>query len=143
MANYEFCIVNYELKKVLVALGIALLVVFAVRALAFTIYTVPTDISPELKRGNRVVVNKLARTNVKVGDLVVFRKKEDYIGKVEAVPGDTVMLDTACYVLPQTCCAYCDCAECRLYMVSMGKQRVLVRRHEMVGKAYRLFRWRW
>lgn len=130
-----------ELKKVLVALAVALLIVFAVRALAFTVYTVSTDVSPRLKRGDRVMVNRLERTNFKHGDMLVFRYRADLIGEVRAVPGDTVALDTARYVIPRTCCARCVCDDCRLYLVDLGlgHGRVLVHKHEVVGRAYRLF----
>ncbi len=139
---------HYELKrsqaiKALIALGIALIIVFAVRAYAFTIYTVPTDITTMLKRGDRVMVNRLSHASPKVGDLVVFHHHGELIGRVEALPGDTVRLGTNRYVIPKRCCDRCFCPDCKLYMVSLGSTQALVFKHQMVGKARRLFYLPW
>lgn len=128
-----------QLLKALSALGIALIIVFAVRAYAFTVYTVPTDVCQTLRRGDRVLVNRLSRVDFKKGELMVFRNSSDFIGRVEAVPGDTVRLGMLRYLIPQTCCPRCKCDDCRLYMVSLGKGRTLVYRHQVVGRATKLF----
>lgn len=125
--------------KAVIALGIALLVVIAMRAFAFAIYTVPTDLSQTLKRGDRVMVNKLSHTELEKGQLVVFRKSADLIGRIEAVPGDTIDLGGRQYLIPQTCCERCACKDCKLYLVDLGNGKMLVYRHEVVGRAVRLF----
>ena len=125
--------------KALSALGIALVIVLAVRAYAFTVYTVPTDISQTLRRGDRVVVNRLSHVELRKGELVVFRRRGDVIGKVEAVPGDTVKIGARLYLVPWTCCSKCKCSDCRLYLVSMGRGWALVYRHQMIGRATKLF----
>jgi signal peptidase I len=128
-----------QLLKAVSALGIALIIVFAVRAYAFTVYTVPTDVCQTLKRGDRILVNRLSRVEFKKGELMVFRNSSDFIGRVEAVPGDTVRLGLSRYLIPQTCCHRCKCEDCRLYMVNLGKGRTLVYRHQVIGRATKLF----
>ncbi|MGI6242195.1 MAG: S26 family signal peptidase [Prevotella sp.] len=125
--------------KALSALGIALIIVFAVRAYAFTVYTVPMDVSQTLTRGDRVLVNRLSRVEFRRGEMIVFRNSGDIIGRVEAVPGDTVKLGLLYYLIPQTCCPRCRCNDCKLYMVNVGQKRMLVYRHQVIGRATKLF----
>lgn len=125
--------------KALSAFGVALIIVLAVRAYAFTIYTVPTDICQTLRRGDRVMVNRLSRVELRRGDLVVFRMGGDVIGMVEAVPGDTVRIGRQQYVVPSACCSGCKCNDCRLYLVSLGRSHTLAYRHRMIGRATKLF----
>ncbi|MFQ7112963.1 S26 family signal peptidase [Hallella bergensis] len=125
--------------KALSALGVALVIVLAVRAYAFTVYTVPTDISQTLRRGDRVVVNRLSHVELRKGELVVFRRRGDVIGKVEAVPGDTVRIGSRLYLVPWRCCPKCKCNDCRLYLVNLGQGWTLVYQHQMVGRATKLF----
>ena len=125
--------------KALSALGIALVIVLAVRAYAFTVYTVPTDISQTLRRGDRVVVNRLSHVELRKGELVVFRRRGDVIGKVEAVPGDTVRIGSRLYLVPWRCCPKCKCNDCKLYLVNLGQGWTLVYQHQMVGRATKLF----
>ncbi|MBM6991756.1 MAG: signal peptidase I [Prevotella sp.] len=125
--------------KAFIAFGIALLIVFAVRAYAFTIYTVPLDIHQMLRRGDRVMVNRLSQANPKVGDMVVFNRGVQLIGRVEALPGDTVRVGHNRFVIPESCCNRCCCPDCKLYMLNIGTRHALVYKHQMVGKARRLF----
>ena len=62
-----------QVLKFAAALCVALVLVMGVRAVAFSLCRVPSDIGRELHRGDRVWVNKLARTaNFSRGDIVVF-----------------------------------------------------------------------
>lgn len=47
-----------QLLKFVAALCVALAIVLGVRAVAFTICTVPVDIGDKLHRGDKVMVNK-------------------------------------------------------------------------------------
>ena len=125
--------------KALSAFGIALIIVLAVRAYAFTVYTVPTDISRTLRRGDRVMVNRLSHVEFKKGELVVFRRGGDVIGRVAAVPGDTVKIGSRQYLVPWRCCPKCKCNDCRLYLVNLGQGWTLVYQHQVIGRGTRLF----
>ena len=61
--------------KFLVALCVAIVILFAVRAYAFTIYTVPADLASVLRKGDRVLVNRMARDSFSRGDLDVFQPR--------------------------------------------------------------------
>lgn len=129
---------RYFLKTIFV-LAVALAVLLVVRFYAFTVYAVPTDIDQTLRRGDRVVVNKLSHVGFKKGDLMVFRCSRDIIGRVEGVPGDTVAVDSGQYLIPRICCSRCRCLDCKLYLVNLGRSRTLVYRHQVLGHAYKLF----
>ncbi len=127
--------------KFLLMLAIAALVMLAIRTYAFTIYTVSdAALSPDLDINNRVLVNKLSRKNFVKGSLMVFRSDADYIGRVTSLPGDTIEIGGERYVLPNTCgCRDCKCVEGNCYIVDMGKRKSVVRYHDIIGKAYRIF----
>ena len=102
--------------KFLIALGLSLLLVWAVRTFAFTVFTVPAGgLPPQLKAGNRVIVNRIDCDFFNRGDVVVFRDSVTYqrrnqrrkivaeayfIGRVEKLPGDTILVDTASFIIP-------------------------------------------
>ena len=59
--------------KFLIALGLSLLLVWAVRTYAFTVFTVPAGgLPPQLQAGNRVIVNRIDCDFFNRGDVVVF-----------------------------------------------------------------------
>ena len=59
--------------KFLIALGLSLLLVWAVRTYAFTVFTVPAGgLPPQLKAGTRVIVNRIDCDFFNRGDVVVF-----------------------------------------------------------------------
>lgn len=128
-----------QLIQAFIALCIALLVLLVVRAFAFTVYEVPTNINLVLKKGDRVMVNKLSHSDCRRGELVVFRDSGNMIGCVLAVPGDTVRVGRERFVIPMQCCKRCTSPDCKLYMMDIGAGRTLVYKHQMIGKAYRLF----
>ena len=165
--------------KFLIALGLSLLLVWAVRTFAFTVFTVPAGgLPPQLKAGNRVVVNRIDCDFFNRGEVVVFtdsvfapvenqgqiqvgnqaqnqagnqaqsqaqprpRKfvsEAYFIGRVEKLPGDTVRIDTASYIIPVVCCKRCGCKDCRFYLLKTPTGQQLVHKHQMIGKAYKLF----
>ena len=145
--------------KFLIALGLSLFLVWAVRTFAFTVFTVPTGgLPPQLKAGNRVIVNRIDCDFFNRGEVVVFtdsvfapvenqgqsqvRKfvsKAYFIGRIEKLPGDTILVDTVKYVIPTVCCKRCGCKDCRFYLLKTPTGQQLVHKHQMIGKAYKLF----
>ncbi len=137
--------------KFLIALGLSLLLVWAVRTYAFTVFTVPAGgLPPQLKAGNRVIVNRIDCDFFNRGDVVVFRDSVTYqrrkivaeayfIGRVEKQPGDTIRIDTVQYIIPTACCKRCGCKDCRFYLLKTPTGQQVVHKHQMIGKAYKLF----
>ena len=173
--------------KFLIALGLSLLLVWAVRTFAFTVFTVPAGgLPPQLKAGNRVIVNRIDCDFFNRGDVVVFtdsvfapvknqgqsqvgsqdqspagsqgqsqvgsqgqspaqpqpRKfvsEAYFIGRIEKLPGDTILVDTVKYVIPTVCCKRCGCKDCRFYLLKTPTGQQVVHKHQMIGKAYKLF----
>ena len=157
--------------KFLIALGLSLLLVWVVRTFAFTVFTVPAGgLPPQLKAGNRVIVNRIDCDFFNRGEVVVFRdsvfapdknqaqnqagnqaqsqaqprprkfvSEAYFIGRVEKLPGDTVRIDTASYIIPVVCCKRCGCKDCRFYLLKTPTGQQLVHKHQMIGKAYKLF----
>ena len=159
--------------KFLIALGLSLLLVWAVRTYAFTVFTVPAGgLPPQLQAGNRVIVNRIDCDFFNRGDVVVFTdsvfapaKKQAqsqagnqgesqaqaqpqarkfvseayFIGRIEKLPGDTILVDTASFIIPMVCCRRCGCKDCRFYLLKTPTGQQLVHKHQMIGKAYKLF----
>ena len=137
--------------KFLIALGLSLLLVWVVRTYAFTVFTVPAGgLPPQLKAGNRVIVNRIDCDFFNRGDVVVFRDSVTYqrrkivaeayfIGRVEKLPGDTILIDTVKYIIPTVCCKRCGCKDCRFYLLKTPTGQQVVHKHQMIGKAYKLF----
>lgn len=145
--------------KFLIALGLSLLLVWAVRTFAFTVFTVPAGgLPPQLKAGTRVIVNRIDCDFFNRGEVVVFRdsvfapdknqgqsqvrkfvSKAYFIGRIEKLPGDTILVDTVKYVIPTVCCKRCGCKDCRFYLLKTPTGQQLVHKHQMIGKAYKLF----
>ena len=145
--------------KFLIALGLSLLLVWAVRTYVFTVFTVPAGgLPPQLKAGNRVIVNRIDCDFFNRGEVVVFtdsvfapvenqgqsqvRKfvsKAYFIGRIEKLPGDTILVDTVKYIIPTVCCRRCGCKDCRFYLLKTPTGQQLVHKHQMIGKAYKLF----
>ncbi len=102
-----------------------------------------------------MIVNRMNCENFGRGDIIVFadsvvvlRKNQRkgiasetfYIGRIEKLPGDTLQLDTLRYIIPTICCKRCGCKDCRYYLVKTSRKgQQLVHKHQMIGKAYKLF----
>ena len=132
---------------------------WVVRTFAFTVFTVPAGgLPPQLQAGNRVIVNRIDCDFFNRGEVVVFRdsvfapdknqaqsqvrkfvSKAYFIGRVEKLPGDTILVDTVKYVIPTVCCRRCGCKDCRFYLLKTPTGQQLVHKHQMIGKAYKLF----
>ena len=157
--------------KFLIALGLSLLLVWAVRTFAFTVFTVPAGgLPPQLKAGTRVIVNRIDCDFFNRGDVVVFtdsvfapaknqakvkgqrqvgnqvqpkpRKfvsEAYFIGRIEKLPGDTICIDMVKYIIPTVCCKRCGCKDCRFYLLKTPTGQQVVHKHQMIGKAYKLF----
>ena len=153
--------------KFLIALGLSLLLVWAVRTYAFTVFTVPAGgLPPHLEEGNRVIVNRIDCDFFNRGEIVVYadsvalplrnqgfnqsssqgfsyrRKRvivEYFIGQIEKLPGDTLRIGKASYIIPTECCKRCGCKDCRFYLLKTPAGEQLVHKHQMIGKAYKLF----
>ena len=153
--------------KFLIALGLSLLLVWAVRTYAFTVFTVPAGgLPPHLEEGNRVIVNRIGCDFFNRGEIVVYadsvalplrnqgfnqsssqgfsyrRKRvivEYFIGRIEKLPGDTLRIGKASYIIPTVCCKRCGCKDCRFYLLKTPAGKQLVHKHQMIGKAYKLF----
>ena len=148
-----------------------MLLVWAVRTFAFTVFTVPAGgLPPQLKAGTRVIVNRIDCDFFNRGDVVVFtdsvfapaknqakvkgqrqvgnqvqpnpRKfvsEAYFIGRIEKLPGDTILVDTASFIIPMVCCRRCGCKDCRFYLLKTPTGQQVVHKHQMIGKAYKLF----
>ena len=127
--------------KFLISLVLALLVVWAIRTYVFTVFSVPAGgLPPQLKEGNRVIVNRIDCDVFIRGEVVVYTDSVTYfIGKITKMPGDTIAFDTNRYVIPTVCCKRCGCKDCRYYLVRTANGEQLVHKHQIVGKAYKLF----
>ena len=156
------------IAKFILALALALLLAWVIRTYAFTVFSVPQGgLPPLLKEGNRVIVNRMDCDFFKQGDVVVFADSVEYetctvvssytgksyemghsyltwdeqffIGQIERMPGDTILVGGGKYVIPSVCCKRCGCKDCRFYLVRTSRGRQLVHKHQIVGKAYKLF----
>ena len=153
--------------KFLIALGLSLLLVWAVRTYAFTVFTVPAGgLPPHLEEGNRVIVNRIGCDFFNRGEIVVYADSvalplrnqgfnqsrnqgrnprfkrvivEYFIGRIEKLPGDTLRIGKASYIIPTVCCKRCGCKDCRFYLLKTPAGEQLVHKHQMIGKAYKLF----
>ncbi len=149
--------------KFLIALGLSLLLVWAVRTYAFTVFTVPAGgLPPHLEEGNRVIVNRIDCDFFNRGEIVVYADSvalplrnqglnqgrnprfkqvivEYFIGQIEKLPGDTLRIGKASYIIPMECCKRCGCKDCRFYLLKTPAGEQLVHKHQMIGKAYKLF----
>ncbi len=154
--------------KFLVSLALALLLAWAIRTYAFTVFAVPPGgLPPQLKEGNRVIVNRIDCDVFKRGETVVFAdsleletstvvssytgkavemghsyttwQEEYFVGKIVGMPGDMIRIKDRRYEIPITCCQRCGCKDCRYYLVQTSRGKMLVHKHQMLGKAYKLF----
>lgn len=141
--------------KFLIALGLSLLLVWVVRTYAFTVFTVPAGgLPPHLEEGNRVIVNRIDCDFFNRGEIVVYadsvalplrnqRRKNVFmvyfIGRIDKLPGDTLRIGKASYIIPTVCCKRCGCKDCRFYLLQTSAGQQLVHKHQMIGKAYKLF----
>ncbi len=123
------------------SLVLALLVAWAIRTYVFTVFSVPAGgLPPQLKEGNRVIVNRIDCEVFDRGEVVVYTDSVNcFIGKIAQLPGDTLSLYSGRYVIPTVCCKRCGCKDCRYYLVRTANGAELIHKHQIVGKAYKIF----
>ena len=68
-----------------------------------------------------------------------FVSEAYFIGRIEKLPGDTIRIDTVKYIIPTVCCKRCGCKDCRFYLLKTPTGQQVVHKHQMIGKAYKLF----
>ena len=68
-----------------------------------------------------------------------FVSEAYFIGRIEKLPGDTICIDTVKYIIPTVCCKRCGCKDCRFYLLKTPTGQLVVHKHQMIGKAYKLF----
>lgn len=149
--------------KFLEMLLLTIVIVWMIRALAFTVYTIPNNcMKPELLQGDRVMVNRwsyglrcggdslfryarIIRSNIEKGDFIAFNSPLDttsrlpdkpvIIGRVKAVPGDTIDLKGQGYVIPKSC-GWCCCDPLKPYIVSLpeAERMLLVPEQNIIGR---------
>ena len=68
-----------------------------------------------------------------------FVSEAYFIGRIEKLPGDTILIDTVKYIIPTVCCKRCGCKDCRFYLLKTPTGQQVVHKHQMIGKAYKLF----
>ena len=68
-----------------------------------------------------------------------FVSEAYFIGRIEKLPGDTILIDTVQYIIPTVCCKRCGCKDCRFYLLKTPTGQQVVHKHQMIGKAYKLF----
>ena len=68
-----------------------------------------------------------------------FVSEAYFIGRIEKLPGDTILIDTVKYIIPTVCCKRCGCKDCRFYLLKTPIGQQVVHKHQMIGKAYKLF----
>lgn len=148
--------------RFIITLALALLLVWGIRTYVFTVFSVPMGgFPPSLQEGDRVIVNRMDCKFFKCGEMVVYADSVEcyptsvaskmlgkpsrtllaayFIGRIVNLPGDTIKLDSASYIIPKVCCKRCGCADCRYYLVRTSCGQQLVHKHQIIGKAYKLF----
>ncbi len=135
------------------------------KGLAFTVYSVPAPgIDSRLLQGDRVVVNRwsyglrsgndrmfryvrLVPHAIERGDLVAFNPPADSVlnhwsrhvclGRVEAVPGDTIKVSNTDYAIPRRLID-CPLLGEKYYLItsSVAGQRWLVAEKYIIGRAF-------
>ena len=73
------------------------------------------------------------------GSYVKGWTETNFIGVIMHLPGDTIRLGKERFVIPTVCCKRCGCQDCRLFLLRTACGKTLVHKHQIVGKAYKLF----
>lgn len=147
-----------------VALACAAVVILLVRALVVTVYAIPDNIlAPHLVAGDRVLVNRWSyglrtggdsiftytrwmKSPVKKGDFIAFNSPADsthriparpvLMGRVVAVPGDTITAYGKRFVIPDRY-QICTCRPAGHYLVGTdsASRQLLVHEQHIIGRA--------
>lgn len=75
-------------------IALAVLIALFIRAFFMEVVVVDGEsMHPTLEHGERLIVNKLAGTDPKRGDIVVFKQHANYVKRVIALEGDAVRIE--------------------------------------------------
>ena len=131
------------MKKSAVAILLAIVALFAFRALVLTIYTIEGNaLEPMFKSGDRIMVNRwsyglrageingifgygrLGASMPEKGDIIAFdhplpEANGVFVGVVKALPGDTLHTKEGPFLVP----GEVTCDKQNYYVVEMGKKR--------------------
>ncbi|MGN0281384.1 MAG: signal peptidase I [Prevotella sp.] len=143
-------------KKIIIAILVAVVALFAFRALALTVYTIEgTALEPDFKSGDRIMVNRwsyglrtgetnglfgygrLGFSMPKRGDVIAFDNPSPYVegvfvGRIMSLPGDTLTTSQGPFLVP----GVATCARQNLFVVEMGKnhQQVTIPESSIIGR---------
>ncbi len=145
--------------KTLLIVAATAVLLFIFRATTFTLYTIPDNtLAPLVKQGDRVLVNRwsyglriaaskwttyarIAAKPVKKGDFIAFEattkasQRAVILGKVVAVPGDTVTIMKKMYVIPRGCqMCTCNCISPCMVNTKKNGGRILVPEYDVIGR---------
>ncbi len=124
---------------IIITAVIAAAAALAVRTCILTVYAVPDNtLEPELHRGQRVLLCRLAKEHPQKGDIVIVDMgSSDFIGRIVMTPGDTLTSNDGKrrYVIPDIRrCPHCGCDHPRNYLVKIGRHHTLVHETHVMGK---------
>ena len=125
--------------KSLLALLVAATVMMVIRAYVFTIYTVPVRLDDNVGKGDRVGVLHWLCSSPDSGDIVVYGDTVKTIGRIKAMPGDSITVKGTRYRIPEQCCKRCKSTDCHTFLIDTGHGETLIQKHEVLGKAWKLF----
>ncbi len=97
---------GYLIREILESVIVAVLLAFIIRFFLFQPFYIPSgSMEPTLKKGDRIVVNKLTYRlgEPKRGDIIVFKypvnPKRDFIKRLIGLPGETIEVkDSKVYI---------------------------------------------
>lgn len=130
----------FNLKNTILAIALAIIVLFAFRALALTIYTIEGNaLEPMFESGDRIMVNRwsyglrtgsvegifgygrIASSMPNKGDIIAFDHPSNnvdgvFVGRIKSLPGDTISTPQGPFLVP----GEVTCAKQNYYIVEMG-----------------------
>ena len=123
------------------ALAVAVAAALLLRAYVITLYVVPdASLGKPWQQGERAVGVKVCMPQPGRGDAVVYRfNGSDHMGRIVALPGDTVSIDARRYRIPPfLSCPLCGSGHCRRYLIDTAGARVLLHEEHIVARLYRM-----
>lgn len=123
------------------AIAAAVAATLLLRAYVITLYVVPdASLGSPWRQGERAVGLKVCAPAPGRGDAVVYRYRgSDHMGRVVALPGDTVTIGRLIYRIPPFLkCPLCGSDRCRRYLIDTAGARVLLHEQHIVARLYRV-----
>ncbi len=121
------------------ALAVAVAATLLLRAYVITLYVVPdASLGQPWRQGERAVGVKVCMPEPGRGDAVVYRfNGSDHMGRVVALPGDTVTIGSGSYRIPPfLSCPLCGSGHCRRYLIDTAGTQVLLHEEHIVARLY-------